>query len=310
MKAKSGLSSAIQGVKRRASALKAGARSVIAAGGLKLRKRRLLNPESDIVITLTTYAARLGRFGLVLESLMRQKIERSYGIVVHLSAEDLPDGRLPPHLEAYRRAGVVFHVHSENLRSYKKLVYEYAKSAERILVTADDDIIYPGYWLRELVRVSGVHPGCIVAYRAHFLSLVGEREFGPYSEMMIAGREDGSRLVPRFDLMPTGVSGVLYPPGSLSPISIDASMYMAYAPTADDIWFKLASLLAATPCVQVQRRNRHFASIPGSQDSALYLQNVGLSRNDAQLAACFELFPALFEMIRKPHPTSGSDRVA
>lgn len=289
--------------------LKANARSVLAVGGLKLRKRRLLNAESDIVITLTTYSARLERFGLVLDSLMRQKIERSYGIVVHLSAEDLPDGQLPPHLEIYRRAGVLFHVHQENVRSYKKLVYEYAKSEGRILVTADDDIIYPGYWLRELVRVSGVHPRCIVAYRAHFLSLDGERKFRPYSEMMIGGHLDGSRLVPRFDLMPTGVSGVLYPPGSLSPISIDASMYMAYAPTADDIWFKIASLLAATPCVQVQRRNRHFASIPGSQDSALYLQNVGLSKNDAQLAACFELFPALFEMIRKPYPTLGSDHV-
>lgn len=290
-----------------AQSVRSNAKGYLAVFALGLRPRRPVTNKAKYVVSLTTYAARLNKFHLVLESLIRQDAAVDYSVVVHLSQEDLVGGRIPERLSQYRAFGVCFVLHDENYRSYKKLVYEYGRDGDRVIITADDDIVYPRSWLRRLIDAHHLHPRCVVSYRAHFLELEGEGKLRPYSEMMVSKREDGDRVIPRYDLMPTGVSGVLYPPGSLDVICTKADMYLAYAPTADDIWFKMASLLQHTPCVQVERKNRHFPSVPNSQVGALYRQNVGDRRNDEQLAACFAIFPHLFELIERPVAAAGTD---
>lgn len=266
---------------------------------LRFRKRRLADPSSKLVVSLTTYNARLSKLGIVLDSILCQDIDRDYAVSVHLSSEDLQDGVLPLELTHYKNFGVQFFIHSENFRSYKKLVYEYdPESEEKIIVTADDDVIYPKYWLRKLWSTHLQHPRCVVAYRAHFLTFDSEGNFIPYTDMMRVRGNPGDRLTPRHDLMPTGVSGVLYPPRSLHPACLDSALYLAYAPTADDIWFKASALLNNTLCVQVERSNRHFAFIPQSQETALHEQNIQGSRNDVQLRETFNLFPDALQHLK------------
>lgn len=271
---------------------------------LHFRRHGRVVDAAKVLVSLTTYRARLPKFHLVLESLLRQDCAKDYSVVVHLSLEDLESGTLPSNIASFEGRGVSFVIHPENLRSYKKLVYEYGRSADTLIVTADDDILYPSYWLRRLLGTHDAHPGCVVAYRAHFLLMSGSGGFVPYSEMMGAASADSRRCIPSFDLMPTGVSGVLYPPGSLSDICLDKELFLAYAPSADDIWFKVSSLLKGTPCVQVEPRNRHFAMVPGSQTSSLYQENVGRSQNDVQLAECFRIFPELLQLIQSAPPAS------
>lgn len=274
---------------------------------MRSRKRRLLVADSSLVVSLTTYGARLRDFHLTLESLVRQDITEPFAVHVHLSAEDLPNGDIPERLKYLAQHGVRFFVHSRNLRSYKKLVYEYMDSGANIVVTADDDVIYPGDWLRRLFQAHLKNPTAVVAFRAHFLKLSTEHAFIPYREMMGIKNSDGSRLIPRFDLMPTGVSGVLYPPASLDPLVRDDATFMKLAPSADDIWFKIASMKRGTRCVQVERKNRAFPFVPHSQShGALHEENVARGRNDVQLKLCFDAYPELYSLVKEPL-ASGQD---
>lgn len=285
----------------------------LAVARLSKTQPRQMDASSNLAISLTTYGARLGDLNLVLESLLRQDITESYRIAVHLSGADLPGGTVPTEILQFEKFGIKFHVHSENVRSYKKLIYEYENGSDTIVVTADDDVIYPPSWLRRLYHTHKRHPGAVVAFRAHFLELGAGNAFLPYKQMMRNSQRDGERTSPRFDLMPTGVSGVLYPPGSLDSVYADQERFLLLAPSADDIWFKVSSLLRMTPCVQVEPRNCYFPFVPGSQgNGALHEENVTQGRNDQQLAACFDAYPELLKLIARPLPNqwpsqSGSD---
>jgi hypothetical protein len=275
---------------RRASALKQWLSGWIAIARMLMHPPRKLNGSAGVLVSLTTYSKRLDKFGWVLDSLLRQNCETAYSVSVFLSRQDLPNGELPAKLKKYQTHGIRFVLVDENLKSYKKLVYAYKEESNTIIVTADDDIIYPSYWLRELIRRHRQEPECIIAYRAHYLLLDRDLNILPYRQLMELELSDVQRLTPSFNLMPTGVSGVLYPPHSLDPVALDAALFTHFAPNADDVWFKLASLLKHRRCVQVEGRNRHFPFVPGSQADALTIDNVVNYANDVQIEASFGLF--------------------
>ena len=266
------------------------------AAMLRTPRRRLV-ANADVLISLTTYGKRLPGFGRVLESLLRQEADQDYGVSVYLCKADLPDGRLPPHLEKFRVMGVSFILLDENVRSYKKLVYAYRDNPGRVTVTADDDVIYPSRWLQGLLDCHRRHPDCVVAYRAHFLISDGNGSLRPYVDSMNYTPPEGQRLKPSLNLLPTGVSGVLYPPHSLDPVMGDQCLFMKHAPNADDIWFKLAGLMRGTRCVQVEDRNVLFPAVPSSQGETLNSHNVANHGNDVQLKASFDLHPAVYLLL-------------
>jgi len=49
-------------------------------------------------------------------------------------------------------------------------------------------------------------------------------------------------------IFPVGAWGILYPPGSLSPMIDRQEMFTELAPLNDDVWFKAMSLLQDVPC--------------------------------------------------------------
>jgi hypothetical protein len=117
--------------------------------------------------------------------------------------------------------------------------------------------------------------------------------------MMDRRIDDEKRLVPSLCLMPTGVSGVLYPPHSLDGIATDQQQFMKLSPRADDIWLKIASLKRGTLCVQVEKQNLRFPLIPETQEACLASVNVDSGENDRQLQACFVQYPDLLEKVRQ-----------
>lgn len=276
----------------------------IAIGLMYLRRQNVLDRNSQYNICLTTYSKRLQSFHYVIESLLRQKTRFPYSITVYLSRVDLPEGKITSNLKKFEAMGVGFVIMEENVRSYKKLVYAYSDGEKNIIITADDDVIYPRYWLEKIILRHKQVPNCIVAYRGHMLKLDHEGHFLPYIEMMKAHVPGRFRTTENYNLMPTGISGVLYPPSSLDPIVNNADMFSRYAPSADDIWFKLASLRRGTKCVQVTGRNIHFPFVPGSQSDSLNAINVHKSENDIQLKASFDLFPDVYKLLVSEHSVS------
>jgi hypothetical protein len=206
---------------------------------------------------------------------------------------------VPVAIEALTEKGLRIFIKDDDFFVYNKIVHALKDNPEKAIITVDDDIVYPDDLLLKLIQGSQKFPGCIVCFRGHFLSFNMRGRLRPYCEMMDRRIDDTKRLVPSLCLMPTGVSGVLYPPHSLDEIATDHEQFMSLCPRADDIWLKIASLKKGTFCVQVTDRNLLFHLIPGTQEEGLSRLNVGAGGNDQQIQACFAEYPDLLAKVKE-----------
>ncbi|MCY1253775.1 hypothetical protein D9M68_148820 [compost metagenome] len=256
--------------------------------------------DADVIVSLTTYNKRFDYVHLTIESLLCQDASCAYELHLYIAAEDLKEcgGTIPHNISRLRARGLKIFVLTENVKSYKKLVYAVGDSPAKTIITADDDVFYPKFFVRKLMDKAMEHAGCVVCFRGHFFSFEEDGSLAPYRNIIDRGSDDFMRTTPSLRLLPTGVSGVLYPPGSLDIMATDSEQYLSLAPSADDVWFKISTLAKRTRCVQVEPRNIHFLSVPNSQKFSLFNSNVSESKNDEQIRKCFDRYPLLLSMIR------------
>jgi hypothetical protein len=268
----------------RASSLRNGGERLLRELDVRLRgsPRRGAVRRPDVVVSLTTYPARLGTVWLTLASLLRQDV-RPRAVVLTLSAEEFPDRIVPARLEAMSDAGLRVRFDPGNRRSYKKLLPALAEEGDAIIVTADDDVLYPRWWLARLLAAHAAEPRSVVAYRALAMRTAGAH-LAPYGTWSRADPGTDPALT-----LPTGRDGVLYPPGCLHPSVADYATASRLCPTADDVWFKAMALANGTGA-RALHHPRQFPSSRADQSAALYRVNADESANDGQLRAVFDEF--------------------
>jgi hypothetical protein len=125
--------------------------------------------------------------------------------------EEFPDRKLPQTLQRQQRRGLDILWTPRNLRACTKFLPTRKRYPDAVIVTVDDDVIYPSWLLAGLLREHEVAPGTIVGHRGAWVKLAGPRELRSYVEFLPASPETPSNRV-----LLTGVGGTLYPPGSLS----------------------------------------------------------------------------------------------
>lgn len=97
--------------------------------------------EHSIVVSLTSFDHRLGDVYLTIESLFRQWVPPDV-IALWLPREQFPSGELPESLVRQQRRGLrVFFV--EDVGPYTKYFYAFDRFRDSLIVTVDDDTLYP-----------------------------------------------------------------------------------------------------------------------------------------------------------------------
>lgn len=263
----------------------------------RLVRSALADDGSGVIVSLTTFPARLPTVFLAIESIFRQTLPPS-AVYLWLFEGEIKERDLPTELRRLRERGLRIELVPENLKGAKKLVYAAERFSGRPIVTADDDLIYPPLWLESLVGAAAETPGTVVCHRGHFLTLRGPRSLSRYRDCMANGL-GGAR--PSFNLLPTAGAGALYPPGVLDPRIGDKELMMRLCPTADDIWFKAMTLLQGVRSRRVAERNLMPATLPETQHRALY--DINQHTNDRQLAATFAYFD-LYALLHKVNDRS------
>lgn len=251
-----------------------------------LSRERLVGKLDEFVISLTSYPARVETLYQTLESIFQQTVKPE---VIHLwlAESEFPGEALPASLERLRKRGVRIDFVAENLRPYKKLYYALQKYPASKIITIDDDVIYPPNWFERMLKAHKRHPHDILCYRGHDLRTIEPNRLMEYNELK---KKHSYGIDSSYELMPTGVSGVLYPPDSLHEEVLNKSLFMTLAPSADDVWFKCCALLNEIKSRRVLAQNVHFKMIEGSQTISLYHYNVLLKKNDVQLKKAFDHF--------------------
>lgn len=230
---------------------------------------------APLVVSLTSYPPRFPTLALTLRCLLTQDL-RPDRVVLWVAHADL--ALLPPAVLALRGAGLTIAA-TEDLRSYKKIIPALEAFPDAVIVTADDDLYYPGDWLRQLVTGWEGRPDRIVCRRAHLVGRDGDGGLRPYRAWGFETARDGDST----EIFPTGVGGVLYPPGSLHPEVRDRAVFLDLCPQADDVWLYWMGRRNGMRYRRVGDR-AGLVFWDGTQEVALWNDNLAQDANDRQIA--------------------------
>ena len=244
------------------------------------------NRRNKIVVSLTTFPARIKTVHYVIESILRQTVTPDI-IILYLAKNQIREEELPIKLQLLRKRGVEIKYVDEDLRPHKKYYYAFRDYPEDIIITVDDDIFYPSNLIENLLDLSKGHPGYICCNRACFYSFE-KGKLTPYSEWPIGN--DSPFNVVGYNILPTGMGGVLYPPCSVSNNIFDIDTIKDNCINADDLWLNLMSRMNNTKVILGKAR---FGFIPilSTLTSALSIGNaITGNANDIQISNLIRKF--------------------
>ena len=166
----------------------------------------------------------------------------------------LPDGiaELPRRFKILQNRGLEIKFTPE-IGPYKKLLPTLKANPEAIIVTADDDMIYPSRWLENLERSYVSAPKNVHCYISRCMSVDSNDEFTPYLQWETLGERAQCADADRSSryLLPVGAGGVLYPPGALHEDVARKDIFSRLCPYADDLWYKAMTLRNGVTVTQV-----------------------------------------------------------
>lgn len=234
----------------------------------------------EVLISLTSHGVRLRRAHFTVESIARGKSPAP--IVLWLDRGDF-DRELPAGLKRLVRRGLQVRCSDGNYGPHTKYWNQFravAGTTTRV-VTVDDDMIYPEWFLQRLLFIGELRNDVVIAYRAHRIELRHGRLL-PYVKWSAA---DTSRA--SFLHFATGVSGVLYPSSYISYVVEQGDQFQQLTPRADDVWLHVCALRSGHPIRQVYAHPRNFAVVPSTQGGALVIGNTLMGGNDEQIARVY-----------------------
>jgi len=184
----------------------------------------------ELIVSLTSYPARYPTLPNTLKSLLDQTV-RPDRTILWIAEGHMP--ALTPEVLALRDYGLEI-LPCDDLKSHKKIIPALERFPDAFVVTADDDIFYWPDWLEGLVAAHDPAEPAVVCYNAHMIASDDRGQPRRYLDWPYLGTERAT--APAKEVFPVGVAGILYPPGSLSPLVTDRELMGRLSLKSDDVW--------------------------------------------------------------------------
>jgi hypothetical protein len=247
---------------------------------------------APLYISLTSYPPRFSQLNRTLLGLMNQSV-RPDGIFLWISHAD--KSRLPTETVKLCASSCVQLRFCEDLKSYKKIIPMLREFPDAFIVTADDDHYYDRNWLARFVEAFCGDLSVVLCQRAHRIVLGANG----LPEAYLSWR--WAIWYPLLSplVFPTGVEGVMYPPGVFHRDVLRDDLFRQDCPNADDLWLYWMVRLNGGMAKKIGWFPRGF-DWPGTQQCALYRQNLLSSGNDRQIKNLIERygFPNVYNETR------------
>lgn len=237
-----------------------------------------------VIVSLTSFPKRIEEIPVVINTIFNQSIKPDK-IILWLAEEQFPGKKIPYALREWEAKGLIIRF-CDDIKSYKKFYYTMLEFPDHAVVLVDDDVYYPEEMLENLLKLSIQFPKCIVANRAHMITFQNEKVL-PYKNWKHNSKEVKG---PSHRLVPTGVGGVLYPPGVLHEDVFEKELFKELAFFADDLWLKIMAFKKGTKVVTNSKFNKDFVTVGNTQKEKLVDQNVTNSKNDFQFSNLIDYF--------------------
>ncbi len=243
--------------------------------------------NEKIIISFTTIKSRINLVYLVVESIAQQTMKPDK-IVLWLSKKDFHDDNLPITVKRMIQRGLEVR-YVEDIGPHTKLLYALKEFENHLIITIDDDIIYPIDLIENLYNTHKNYPKAICCNAAMLIKKDKKGNFLPYNEWPTVT----DRFMISDFLLPLGVDGVLYPSKSLDNMVFEKNLIKKLCPKADDIWFKIMSLKKGTEIILTGSYpdfSNYFIPLDTSYIQALAKENIFKNLNDIQFQKTLNYF--------------------
>ena len=241
--------------------------------------------SQEIIVSVTSYPARIRSAALAIETIFDQT-RNPDRVVLWLAASQFPKQYedLPKELLGLvSEKGLEIQWCDDDLKPHKKYFYAFQRYPDALVITIDDDILYPPQRIENLYLSYLLHPYAVAAARAHLIAISEAGTILPYK--LWPQEIDAYVNKPSLQLCATGCGGVLYPTTLFSKVReclLDKEIIKRSCLYADDLWLKGMELVAGIPLV-VAEEFQDLCYAPDSQDVGLWHKNVDGGENDRQL---------------------------
>lgn len=234
----------------------------------------------EIYVSLTTYPARIESAYYAICSILDQTV-CSNKVILTLIKEEFPNGEdsLPLAIKSLKEKGLEILWGDDNLRPHNKYFYSMQKYPKALIITIDDDILYPNDTIEKLINSYKKFPNSISAFHTDKFSF-RNNQLDDYSKSIIGYNQE--ILTPKIDLLAEGFAGVLYPPSILPQETFNKDTIKICSPLNDDIWLKCIELKNNIPVVCATKKH-NIQVLSTVQNTALFIQNRQKNYNDEQL---------------------------
>lgn len=241
-------------------------------------------PKTDasygkIIVTLTSFPLRINKVWISIESILRQKRKPDM-IILWLSKEQFKSiDCLPKRLLAQQKRGLIIRFVDGDIKSHKKYYYTLREYPNDILVTIDDDIIYPTTLISQLVELNKIYPTAICCHLALRIQ-TKDKVILPFNKWTTLKKYAG----PSFDIYFGSGGGVLFPPFSLHREVLNDTVFKKYCFYSDDVWLNIMSQLNDTMIVKSGYYSNCLPII-FIRNQKLATTNIKNNENDVQMQA-------------------------
>jgi len=243
-------------------------------------------PEGELIVSLTSYGNKLPILYLTIESLLQQTVKPNKIILWLDETKYNTYESIPVALHEQEKRGLEIRL-CEDVRSYTKLVPALINYPDAVIISADDDIIYPIDFVERLYRAYQIDSSKIYFYRGHYVLFNQDGSSRPYLDWVAKGAK-GCDIYN----FPTGVTGIIYPPHCYHEDMTNKELFLKLCPHADDVWFKTMTYLKGTLCEQINTLHFDSLFIPLDTDESSSLQSINVvgGGNDRQIKAVFDYY--------------------
>lgn len=228
--------------------------------------------EETVTVSLTSFPARIEYVHLAIKSLMLQRYKPDR-VVLWLAEEQFPDHKLPAQLTALTENGLEIYFVPDNLYGHKKH-YDalLAQKENELVITYDDDIIYPPNSIEKLIKTHEKFPNCVVCNRAQAMAYDADGNMqnpGRWKTISNVGLKEPSQ-----QLLPSNGGGCLYPFGAVKKELVDAELIKSTALKADDLWVMFVCAESQTKVIKTCKYHKIFSVVTATQVVQLATANI------------------------------------
>ena len=183
------------------------------------------------MISLTSFPQRINTVWLTIETLLNQKNVQPAKIELWLADEQFPDKRIPKSLLKQMKRGLEIKYCSD-LKPHKKYYYSFLENRKKIVITVDDDILYPSDFVEKLYNGSKEYPNTVICNWSHKITFDNKGNINKY-DLWDPFTNELSMLT-----VPIGCCGVLYKPSFFDQELYDIRKIKDISLYTDDLWLK------------------------------------------------------------------------